>query len=99
MTGYTDALRGDGLARVHGALGRLQGDPLQLDRARRRYSSSPPAYKSNPSGTITRSESPMPPTEEQRRNEERLVQLRRERQASLPRYQFSAQTSEELERL
>jgi hypothetical protein len=99
MTGFTDALRGDGLARVHGALGRLEGDPLRLDRARRRFSNSPPAYTSNPSGTTTRSESPMPPSEEQRRREQRLVQLRRERMASYPREQFSAQTSEELERL
>jgi hypothetical protein len=99
MTGFTDALRGDGLARVHGALGRLEGDPLQLDRARRRFTDSPPAYTSNPSGTTTRSQSPMPPSEEQRRREQRLVQLRRERMASYPREQFSAQNREERERL
>ncbi|KAH8587523.1 hypothetical protein B0O99DRAFT_694404 [Bisporella sp. PMI_857] len=53
-----DNLRGDGLVRVHRALDRLEVDPLGLDRARMRFSQSPPSYTSNPSGTTTRSASP-----------------------------------------
>jgi hypothetical protein len=96
MACFTDALRGDGLDRVHSALEGFDVDAMRLDRARRRFSGSPPAYTSNPSGTTTRSESPMPLSEEQRRRDRRLVELRL---ASLPYEQFSAQTSEELERL
>ena len=94
MAGFTDTIRGDGLARIHRALDRLEGDPLALDYARMRFSRSPPPYTSNPSGTTTRSPSPAPPSEEQRQ-----VQREIERQASLPSDQFSAQTSEEQERI
>ncbi|MCJ1252779.1 hypothetical protein MMC24_000585 [Lignoscripta atroalba] len=93
------ALRGDGLGRVQRALGGLEAEPLALDRARRRFSESPPAYTSNPSGTTTRSESPDAPSDEQRRREQRLVQLTLDRWASLPRKQFAAQVKEEMRRV
>lgn len=99
MASFTDTLRGDGLARAQRALAGLEGNPLQLDRARRRFSDSPPPYTSDPSGTTTRSASPDPPSEEQQHREERRWQLIRERRASLPREQFSAQIDEEMRRV
>jgi hypothetical protein len=99
MAGFADTLRGDGLARAQRALSGLEGDPLRLDHARRRFSHSPPPYTSDPSGTTTQSESPNPPSEEQRRREERRWQLIEEREASEPYYQFEAQTSEEEKRI
>jgi hypothetical protein len=71
MAGFADTLRGDGLARVHRALDGLEADPLGLDRVRTRFSQPPPSYTSNPSGTTTRSASPEPPIDEQRRREQR----------------------------
>jgi len=99
MAGFTDTLRGDGLARAQRALVRLEGDSLRLDRERWRFSDSPPPYTSDPSGTTTRSKSPVPLSEEQRRRQQRRVQLGLERDASKPYYQFEAQTSEEEKRL
>jgi hypothetical protein len=98
MAGFT-ALRGDGLVRVHIALDGLEVDPLGLDHARRRFSHSPPPYTSNPSGTTTRSASPNPPSEQEQRREQRRVQLRLERDASLPYEQFAAQIDEEMRRV
>ncbi|KAG5790577.1 hypothetical protein H9Q69_010361 [Fusarium xylarioides] len=89
------AIRGDGLFMAHSALAALVKDPQQLDRARRRFSESPPSYRTNLSGTTTRSQSPNPPSEEQQRREERQVQLRLEHRASLPYHQFEGQVSEE----
>ncbi|KAH8163699.1 hypothetical protein CIB48_g4562 [Xylaria polymorpha] len=97
MAGFTDTLRGDGLVRAQRALAGLQGDPLRLDRARQRFSHSPPAYTSNPSGTTTRSASPIPPSEERR--QERRFQLGLERMASEPYHQFEHQVSEEEKRI
>ena len=51
MAGY-EAFRGNGLARVHRALDGLKSDPLELRRARKRFSNSPPPYTSNPSGAM-----------------------------------------------
>jgi hypothetical protein len=99
MAGFTDTLRGDGLARAQRALAGLEGNPQRLDHERIRFDSSPPPYISDRSGTTTRSQSPNPPNEEQRRRQERRVQLGRERIASQPYNQFSAQTSEERDRL
>ncbi|MCJ1355518.1 MAG: hypothetical protein MMC33_005510 [Icmadophila ericetorum] len=90
-----DNLRGDGLARVHRALDRLEADPLGLGRTRMRFSQSPPPYTSNPSGTTTRSASPDTRSDEQRRREQRRYQFIRERAASLPQKQFEAQVEEE----
>jgi hypothetical protein len=75
MPGFADTLRGDGLARAQRALVGLEGDPQRLDRARVRFDDSPPPYTSDRSGTTTRSRSPNPPSEEQRRSEERRWQL------------------------
>ena len=82
MAELTDTLRGDGLERTQRALVELQGDPLRLDRERQRFGHSPPPYESNPSGTTTRSASPLTPSEERRR--ERRFQLALERRASKP---------------
>ncbi|KAH8747559.1 hypothetical protein BGZ57DRAFT_708202, partial [Hyaloscypha finlandica] len=57
-------------------------DPLRLDRARQRFSHSPPLYTSNSSGTTTRSTSLIPPSEERR--QERRFQLGLERIALEP---------------
>ncbi|KAF2179938.1 hypothetical protein K469DRAFT_460860, partial [Zopfia rhizophila CBS 207.26] len=92
-------VRGDGLVMAERALASLVEDPQRLDRARTRFSDSPPSYKSHQSHNSTRSQSPNPPSEEQRRREERRVQLRLERWASLPYEQFEAQHREEEERI
>jgi hypothetical protein len=60
-----------------------------------RFSASLPAYTSNRSGKTTRTESPIPTSEEQRRKEERCWQLTKECDASLPYKRFSAQKREE----
>jgi hypothetical protein len=44
MAGFTDALRGDGLARAQRALAGLEGDPLRLDHVRGQFSDSPPPH-------------------------------------------------------
>jgi len=95
----TGTLRGDGLVRAHTALAALEEDPQRLDRARVRFSDSPQPYTSHQSHNSTRSQSPNPPSEEQRRHEERRWQRIRERQASLPYYQLEVQESEEEQRL
>ena len=94
MAGFADTLRGDGLVRAQRALVGLEGDPERLDRARRRFSDSPPPYTSDRSGTTTRSVSPNPPSHEQRCRQERRMQLAGEREASKPHKQFSAQVEE-----
>lgn len=99
MAGFTDTLRGDGLARAQRALAGLEGDPQRLDRARIRFDDSPPPYTSDQSGTTTRSQSPNPPGEEQRRRQERQMQLAGEREASKPDKQFSVQVEEERRRI
>jgi hypothetical protein len=99
MAGFTDTLRGDGLARAQRALAGLEGDPQRLDRARIRFDDSPPPYTSDRSGTTTRSQSPSDPSEEERRLQERRIQLFREREASEPHEQFSAQVEEERRRI
>ncbi|KAK2812447.1 hypothetical protein FQN50_001448 [Emmonsiellopsis sp. PD_5] len=89
-------LRGDGLFRVHSALQALQDDPQQVNR---RFSDSPPSYRSHQSHNSTRSQSSNPPTEEQRQREERHFRLLEEWQASVPYEQFSKQRDEETERI
>jgi len=95
----TGTLRGDGLVRAHAALAALQEEPQQLDRARMRFSDSPPPYTSHQSHNSTLSQSPNPPSETQRRHEERRWQLIMEREASLPYCQLQAQKTEEEQRL
>lgn len=99
MAGFTDTLRGYGLVRAQTTLLGLERDPERLDRARRRFSDSPPPYTSDRSGTTTRSVSPNPPSEEQRRRQERRMQLAEEREASKPDKQFSDQVEEERRRI
>lgn len=94
----TGSLRGDGLARAQRALLELQ-DPQQLNRARERFSDSPPPYASHQSHNSTRSQSPDPPGEEQLRREERKLQLRIEHDASRPYHQFAAHVREEERRI
>lgn len=53
-----DSIRGDGVLRAHRALDALLDDPERLQRDRERFSRSPPAYRSQPSGSTTRSPSP-----------------------------------------
>ncbi|TVY92750.1 hypothetical protein LAWI1_G002076 [Lachnellula willkommii] len=98
MAGFFD-VRGSGLARAQRALAGLEEHPERLDRERRRFSDSPPLYKSDMSGTTTRSQSPNPPTEEQRLRQQRRMQLAGEREASEPRKQFRAQVEEERRRI
>jgi hypothetical protein len=99
MAGFTSTLRGDGLAKAQSALAGLEGNPLELDRARRQFRDSPLPDASDPSGTTTRSASPDPPSEEQQHREERQWQLIREHRASLPREQFDTQIDEEMKQV
>ncbi|KAJ9316149.1 hypothetical protein DTO271D3_3725 [Paecilomyces variotii] len=94
-----NTVRGDGVLLADAALAALAEDPERLDRARKRFSHSLPPYRSQSSGTTTRSQSPNPPSEEQQRCEKRKWQLIREREASLPRYQFDDQRHEEEQRI
>jgi hypothetical protein len=71
MASFTSTLRGDELARAQRALAGLEGDPQRLDCARIRFNDSLPLYISDRSGTTTRSQSPNPPSEEQRHCQER----------------------------
>jgi hypothetical protein len=98
MAGFVD-IRGSGLARAQRALAGLEEHPKRLDRERRRFSDSPPPYKSDISGTTIRSQSPNPPTEEQRLRQQRRMQLAGERKASEPDKQFRAQVEEERRRI
>ncbi|KAH6884921.1 hypothetical protein B0T10DRAFT_577314 [Thelonectria olida] len=94
-----DSIRGDGLFRADMALAALVVDPQRLDRARERFSEPPPSYTSHLSHNSTLSQSPNPPSEEQRRREERKWQLIREHGASLPSNRFATEKSEEIDRL
>ncbi|QSS61266.1 hypothetical protein I7I51_03439 [Histoplasma capsulatum] len=98
-------IRGDGLVRAQRALEALQQDPQLLDHTRRRFSDSPPSYKSHQSHNSTLSQSPIPPGEDQRireenqRREEQRFRLIRERGASSPYEQFTSQRKAEENRI
>ncbi|KAL2022238.1 hypothetical protein VTK56DRAFT_5848 [Thermocarpiscus australiensis] len=94
-----ESIRGGGLLRADRALEALLENPEQPERARARFSESPPPYRSQPSGTTTLSQSPDQPSETQQQREERKLQLYLEHRASLPYHQFNDQYSEELARL
>ncbi|SPQ19490.1 e44a693d-9297-4259-b985-234fd8e695d6 [Thermothielavioides terrestris] len=94
-----DSLRGSGLFKADQALAALVNDPERLERERARFDRSPPAYRSEPSGTTTRSQSTNPRSEAQLLRDERRWQLRLEHEASLPCCQFRDQYLEELDRL
>ncbi|KAI0107742.1 hypothetical protein GGR51DRAFT_140401 [Nemania sp. FL0031] len=97
------SLRGDGLFRAHDALVALLEDPQLLDRARSRFDHSPPPYRSQPSGTTTRSPSPDLRTDEERHRdkeyEERYAELTRGWIETLAHSQFCAQMHEEEKRI
>ncbi|KAF2251589.1 hypothetical protein BU26DRAFT_516387 [Trematosphaeria pertusa] len=97
MAGF-ETIRGDGLIRAHRALAGLEDDPQLLERARRRFSDSPPPYTSNHSHASTVFDTPEPPSDEQQRRAQRLGRLVREREASQPYRQFMAQRKEEMTR-
>ncbi|KAG5926778.1 hypothetical protein E4U53_002996 [Claviceps sorghi] len=88
-------VQGTGAFLVDRALARLVADPEQLDRERRRFSQSPPAYAS-PSGTATEFPSP---NHEARQRSERESGLCMARVASEPSGQFPAQAPVERGRL
>ena len=92
-------IRGSGLAKAQRVLAGLEEHPEQLDLERRRFSDFPLVYKSDTSGTTTRSQSPNPLTEDQRFCEQRRIQLGQEADASYPRKQFTAQVEEERKRI
>lgn len=73
---------------------KLSENPEQLDRARQRFSRSPP-YRSRPSELTTVSESPNLPDEEQRNSTRRETLLMLEHEASRPYQQFRAQQQDE----
>lgn len=94
-----DTVRGNGLARAERALAALVEDPQRLERARRRFSDSPPSYTSHQSHNSTQSQSSNPHSEEQRRLENRRWRVSDNWKASFPRQQFAAQMNEEEERI
>ncbi|KAK8008125.1 hypothetical protein PG991_010676 [Apiospora marii] len=94
-----DTLQGHGLFTASDRLAELASDSAQLARARRRFSDSPPSYRSQPSGTTTRSQSFNPPTEEQYNYDRQVCELTLEYRASRPREQWSDETFEEGHRM
>ncbi|KAF5132868.1 hypothetical protein E5D57_003490 [Metarhizium anisopliae] len=94
-----DPFRGDGLFTAVTALAALAQDPERLDRARARFSESPPSYRSRLSHNSALSQSPEPPCDEQQRCEERKWELIREHGESFPSNQLLAQENEEIDRL
>lgn len=92
-------VRGNGLYNAERALAALAEDERRLERARRRFSDSPPSYTSHQSHNSTRSQSPNQPSEEERRHKERHYRLMEERDASRPYDQLIAQEAEERERI
>ncbi|PHH90348.1 hypothetical protein CDD83_3910 [Cordyceps sp. RAO-2017] len=96
-----DTIRGAGLYRAHRALAALADDQERLDRARRRFSESPPSYRSHQSHNSTLSRSLTPPSEERMAIavKEREFQVYRERSAATPCDQFDDQCQEEYGRM
>ena len=83
------------------ALASFADHSQRLDEARRRFSDSPPSYRTHQSHNSTLSHSPTPTAEERRLQDlsDREFQLITEHRESLPCRQFEAQTSDELKRL
>lgn len=94
-----DTLQGHGLFTASERLAELANDSARLARARGRFSASPASYTSQSSGTTTRTQSSNPPTEEQRRYDERVAQLMTEHRASWPRTQWRDEAFEEGHRM
>ena len=100
-TAMADSVRGDGIIQADGALAALVAVPEELDRARERFTGSPPSYRSRISHNSTLSQSPILTSEEQLHHdrEERAFQLSREHIASMPSAQFDAQEAAEHRRV
>lgn len=94
-----NTITANGLFRADRALSALAQDPERLRHARGRFSESPPSYRSQPSGSATRSQSSNAPSEDARRREQRPLQLEREHDAPDPYHQYLAQTHEEEDRI
>ncbi|KJK93785.1 hypothetical protein H633G_02288 [Metarhizium anisopliae BRIP 53284] len=94
-----DPFRGDGLFTAVNALAALVQDPERLDRARARFSESPPSYRSCLSHNSTLSQSPNPPSDEEQRRSDLKWKLILEHRASFPSEQLLAQEHEEIGRL
>ena len=94
-----DLIRGAGLVQADTALAASAEDPEQVDRARGRFSESPPSYRSHLSHNSARSQSPNPPNEEEQRREDWKWQLIKEHEASFPYTQLRAQINEENDRI
>ncbi|TGJ88656.1 hypothetical protein E0Z10_g6 [Xylaria hypoxylon] len=94
-----NTIRGTGLTIAHNSLAALVENPERLDRMRRRFSESPPSYRSRESGTTTRSQSSNAPSEGHEDRASREIALFCQHRASLPRTQFETQVEEESRRL
>ncbi|KAI0908570.1 hypothetical protein F4823DRAFT_639970 [Ustulina deusta] len=94
-----DAIRGNGLFIAHNSLAALVEDPQLLDNMRRRFSESPPSYRSRESGTTTRSQSSNAPSSEAPSRGTREIELHIEHSASFPSAQFPVQIREECRQL
>ncbi|KAI4185039.1 MAG: hypothetical protein LQ346_005999 [Caloplaca aetnensis] len=94
-----DSIRGDGLYHAERALANLAENPERLDRARKRFSVSPPSYTSQPSGVTTLSNSPGAPSIPDGVEISQEARDSLDRNASIPRTQFSAQQVEEEQRI
>ncbi|KAI9661287.1 MAG: hypothetical protein M1821_009614 [Bathelium mastoideum] len=93
-----DPIRGNGLVTTHNALWELVANPQLLDRARRRFSRSPPSYRFDQSGDTTASQPSQIVDEEELQKQERQDKLLTQRRASLPYHQFKDQVSDEMTR-
>ncbi len=95
-----DSIRGDGLYLAERALARLAENPERLDSARKRFSISPPSYTSRSShGSTTLSNSPGVSNIPDGVEISQQARDSLDRDASIPRTQFSAQQFEEEQRI
>lgn len=94
-----NTIRGDGLFTAYATLAALAEDSGRLERARHCFSNSPSSDRLSPSGITTRSQSPDLQDDEEQRRGLRKWQLAKEHRASMPRWQFGAQTYEEERRI
>lgn len=90
-------INGDGIWQAHRALEALAKDSKRLDRARKRFSRSPPPCRSYNGSTLSQLSNE--PKEGQLRLEKRKWQLEVEHRASRPFEQFRLQSNEEKVRL
>ena len=83
------------------SLAALANNEQLLERARRRFSKSPPSYRTNYSHNSTLSQSPDGPNNGPLYEEwdRRTTSLKEEHRSSWPYYQFLAQSSEEYDRI